>query len=146
MAQILPPGTQVRPKKLLFALLFLPFLGYSQDVPQQQNQVYAEIVGIERSFSPKLNIHIDFGEETSFSTAENDKIMDAETGKPKKFNSMVNAMNFMGTMGWEFTQAYIVTISGTNIYHWIIKRKLTETESQNFLPTARKDLIKPATY
>lgn len=40
-----------------------------------------------------------------------------ETGKNIVFNSMVDAMNFMGKLGWEFEQAYVVTMGGQNVYH-----------------------------
>lgn len=42
-------------------------------------------------------------------------------------------MNFMGELGWEFEQAYIVTIgSGTsaqNVYHWLLSRYLSDEEA-----------------
>ena len=53
-------------------------------------------------------------------------------GDPIKFNSMVDAMNYMGRIGWEFTQAYVITIGKQNVYHWLLKKKLeTEPTSQH---------------
>jgi hypothetical protein len=36
---------------------------------------------------------------------------------------MVDALNYMGEKGWEFVQAYVVTISNQNVYHWLLKKK-----------------------
>lgn len=41
-----------------------------------------------------------------------------------KFNSMIDALNYMGTQGWEFVQAYAITMGNTNVYHFLMKRNL----------------------
>jgi hypothetical protein len=64
---------------------------------------------------------MDFGQSTKLMT--DTRYKDPETGKVVKFNSMVDAMNFMGKNGWEFTQAYIVTSGNQNVYHWLLKRQ-----------------------
>lgn len=53
------------------------------------------------------------------------KIVD-QNGKEMKFNSMVDAMNYMGTLGWEFEQAYVVTIGQQNVYHWLMSKLVDE--------------------
>ena len=53
----------------------------------------------------------------------------------KKFNSMVDAMNWMGSMGWEFVQAYVVTVGNQNVYHWLLKKNL-----KNMSPEERASL------
>ncbi len=35
---------------------------------------------------------------------------------------MVDAMNYMGKRGWEFEQAYVVTIGNQNVYHWLLSK------------------------
>lgn len=42
--------------------------------------------------------------------------------KNKSFNSMVDGMNYMGKDGWEFVQAYVVTLGNQNVYHWLLKK------------------------
>lgn len=32
--------------------------------------------------------------------------------------------NWMGAMGWEFQQAYVVTMGNTNVYHWLLKKNI----------------------
>jgi len=37
---------------------------------------------------------------------------------------MIDAMNFMGAKGWEFVQAYVVTVGKQNVYHWLLKKEI----------------------
>ena len=50
--------------------------------------------------------------------------MDESTGKPKVFNSMVDALNYMGSMGWNFEQAYVITMGNQNVYHFLLSQKI----------------------
>lgn len=95
---------------------------------QQKNYVYCELVGTGKLFSTKVNVQADFGQQTSFWKGV-DYIKDAD-GKRINFNSMVDAMNFMGTQGWEFVQAYVVTTSNQNVYHWLLKREIDQEQTK----------------
>ena len=86
--------------------------------------VYCELVGTAKVLSKKVTVEIDYGQEQKF--FERSQIIDETTGKPRVFNSMVDGLNYMGTEGWEFTQAYVVTVGNTNVYHWLLKRKKDE--------------------
>lgn len=66
-------------------------LSFAQVAPKF---VYAEIVGESRLFSTKVTVSIDYGQSTSF--FENTKVKN-EDGSNRKFNSMVDAMNYMGS-------------------------------------------------
>ena len=91
-----------------------------------KNYVYCEILGTGSLFSTKVKIDIDYGQEVSF--WNQDRRLKDENGKSVKFNSMVDALNYMGTLGWEFVQAYVVTVPSMggqqNVYHWLLKREL----------------------
>ncbi len=59
-----------------------------------------------------------------------------EDGKPISFNSMVDAMNYMGSLGWKFEQAYVVSMpstmgGGQNVYHWLLSKSISEDENIN---------------
>jgi hypothetical protein len=93
------------------------------------NYTYCEILGTGGLFSTKVKIDIDYGQEVSF--WNQDRRLKDEQGKSIKFNSMVDALNYMGTLGWEFVQAYVVTSSAglggqQNVYHWLLKRELSK--------------------
>jgi prophage tail gpP-like protein len=74
----------------------------------------------------KVTISIDFGQETSFWQQHAQKQLVDAQGREMKFNSMVDAMNYMGSLGWEFEQAYVVTVGQQNVYHWLMSKLVDE--------------------
>lgn len=87
------------------------------------SKIYCELLGTQALLSKKVTVSVDFGQRSKLFS--NDTLVD-ENGKAIVFNSMVDAMNYMGSLGWEFEQAYIVTIgsgsSATNVYHWLLSK------------------------
>lgn len=116
-------------KKIIFASLLFLSIGFSTTLFGQTNPdenddsryIYCELVGIQKFLSTKVNVSVDYGEERSF--FQDTRMRDEQTGKVQSFNSMVDALNYMGNDGWEFVQAYVVTIGQQNVYHWMLKKK-----------------------
>ena len=115
-------------KAIRFTLLILiigtPLLIFGQVTPKF---VYCEILGTEKILSTKVTISVDFGQKMKFFA---DNRMKEEAGKPLVFNSMIDALNFMGKQGWEFAQAYAVTISNQNVYHYLMKKPFDELDDE----------------
>ena len=89
----------------------------------QSNFQYCELVGTAKFMSlTKVQVSIDYGEDTKLFA--DTRIKNDETGKVEDFNSMVDALNYMGQDGWEFVQAYVVTSGNQNIYRWLLRRKI----------------------
>lgn len=110
---------------ILFLLISLSNSTYGQtatDTTTTPKFVYCELVGMAKLFSTKVTVSVDYGEERSF--FQDTRMRDDQTGKVTSFNSMVDALNYMGTKGWVFEQAYIVTTSNQNVYHWLLKKKI----------------------
>jgi hypothetical protein len=82
--------------------------------------------------SNKVTVQIDFGQVQKFFS--DNRYKDPATGKPFVFNSMIDALNFMGKDGWEFVQAYVVTEGGgttaQNVYHFLLKKQTLLIEKQ----------------
>ena len=115
-------------KKLLFVLV-LAFIGqqvFSQtvnDVPIKDIDVaYVQIVGYSKLMSTKLNISIDFGQATNIWTKGAKTVVKDENGKMMKFNSMIDALNFMNDNGYKFETAYAFAIGNQNVYHFLLKK------------------------
>ncbi len=56
------------------------------------------------------------------------------------FNSMIDAMNYMGNNGWEFVQAYAVAQEKGSTTYWILKKdvsKFTEEEQKAILESIK---------
>jgi hypothetical protein len=68
----------------------------------------------------KIKIEIDFGQHKNYT---DNLYKDPSTGKPMVFNSVVDALNFMGKDGWEFVQEYTEGDRQIGIiYHFILKK------------------------
>ena len=108
-------------KKILLVFYFI--LGCT--LSHAQGRTYCELVGTQNLLG-KTIVSIDFGQVSLFS----DNRMVDENGNVLKFNSMVDAMNYMGALGWEFEQAYVVTHnygkSATNVYHWLLSKPYSD--------------------
>lgn len=136
-------------RKRLFFLLALFLIGATQ-INAQESPVdtsdyiwsYAQLVGTSKLLSNKVNVEIDYGQESKMWTFQDDRIIDPATGKAKSFNSMVDAMNFMGALGWEFIQAYVVTVNNQNVYHWLLKIRVRKNEAGKFIPLTKYELLK----
>lgn len=94
------------------------------DLPIKDIDVeYVQIVGTSRLFSTKLTIQIDFGQRTKFFSSGKETILKDEDGKALDFNSMIDALNFMSKNGFEFVNAYVITVSSQNVYHYLLRNK-----------------------
>ena len=85
-------------------------------------KVYCELVGTQATPLSKAAISVDFGQRM-----RGDVLVDDE-GKPLKFNSMIDAMNYMAQRGWEFEAAYPVG-KGDLTYHWLLSKTITNGKS-----------------
>lgn len=113
-------------KKLILFMMFASLAIFMN--AQNERKVYCELVGVQKGmFSTKVTVNIDFGQDVRFIHQANQRLVD-ENGEIIVFNSMVDAMNHMGTLGWEFEQAYVVTTGQQNVYHWLLSKKVTSDE------------------
>jgi len=124
-------------KRILLTLSCTCLLGLSaafaqtvNDIPLKEVDVeYIQIVGTSKLLSNKVTIEIDFGQENKFWSAKDTQVKD-ENGKLVVFNSMIDALNFMGKNGYEFVDAYTITVSNQNVYHYMMRRKNALTARQ----------------
>lgn len=119
----------------LIVLMNLAFTVYAQE---NIHRVYCELIGLGKFMSSKVVVTVDFGQDDHGWDA---RIVD-EKGKSISFNSMVDAMNYMGKLGWEFEQAYVVTESKQNVYHWLLGKDVSDNEVINEGFKTRKDVEK----
>ncbi|MHA3788339.1 hypothetical protein ACX0HA_09035 [Flavobacterium hauense] len=114
-------------KLLIAALLLCAPIAYCQtvnDVPIKDIKVeYVQIVGTSKMMSTKLNIQLDFGQKTGFFSGGKEQLVKDASGNKLEFNSMIDALNFMGENGYEFISAYAAEFSGQNVYHYLLRKK-----------------------
>ena len=88
---------------------------------------YCQIIATPRLLSNKVTIDIDFGEKKSIWRDNKLKTYD---GRLRKFNTVIDALNFMGTDGWIFINAYPVSFGATVIYHFAFKKEFMLSDVQ----------------
>lgn len=106
----------------------------------QTQKSYCQIVGTAKGLKQnEVTVAIDFGQEDAMrknalgGSAHRNRLVD-ESGKPLVFNSMVDAMNFMASLGWKFEAAYVISqpnpMGGTqHVYHWLLSKDIAAGES-----------------
>lgn len=119
--------------KKLFVVMIVLFSyakGFSQEDPMKVEQ-YCEVVATPRLLSTKVTIDIDYGEERS---VWRDNRLKEENGRLKKFNSVIDALNYMGKEGWKLVNAFPVNTSGSSasisfVYHYVFKKSFLKSET-----------------
>ena len=119
--------------------LFLLFIGvliinfsYAQEAEKlskkNAKEEYCMVLAKSKLLSTKVNIEVDFGQAWSF-WKDKRSLKDAN-GKKLNFNSVIDALNYMSSEGWEFVNAYAIETDGQNVYHYVMKRNLTNEDKQ----------------
>ena len=106
-------------KKIL--LLFVATIICATISANNPHKVFCELVGKQKFLSAKCTVEIDMGQNPY----ENSKLVD-ERGKKITFNSMIDAMNYMGRLGWDFEQAYVIAGENENVFHWLLSKEIVE--------------------
>lgn len=113
-------------KTILFLLMLAALTSFAQDSTYVEQYCRLEIR--ERALSNKVVIDVDFGESRRLF---NDyRLRDEETGKLKKFNSVIDALNYMGSQGWSLVNAFQINSAKTTSpsYEYILKKTFRRTD------------------
>jgi hypothetical protein len=104
----------------------LTYNGFSQTVNgvpiKDIDAEYVQIMGTPVLLKNKLRILIDFGQYSKSLSTKEQVIIDSD-GKRMQFNSMIEALNFMNANGYEFLQAYGVSINNNETEHYYLLRR-----------------------
>ena len=113
-------------KKFLFIILLavsIQSFGQSEEKVEQ----YCRLVATGVVLSNKVTIDVDFGEQRKLFTDR--RLRDETTGKLKKFNSITDALNYMGTQGWTLVNAFPQTGTvNSPEYHFYFKKQFSRAE------------------
>lgn len=112
----------------MFTIAF--FMSIALAAPAQDSTMveqYCKMVVSGRVLSPKVNIDLDFGEERKLFGGDT-RLRDDLTGKLKKFNSTIDALNYMGAHGWVLVNAFPMKEVDSFIYHYYFKKLFKKSE------------------
>jgi hypothetical protein len=115
--------------KKAFVFIFIQMLAIASFAQSDTTKIeqYCQIIVTPRLFSNKVTIDVDFGEEKSFWA---DNRLRTYDGKFQKFNTVVDALNFMGKEGWIFINAYPVFNGNIDIYHFAFRKQFSRVDMQ----------------
>ena len=114
-------------KSIIFTAILLASIASFAQSDSSKIEQYCQVIATPRLLSNKVTIDIDFGEQKSIWADNRLKTYD---GKLKKFNTIIDALNFMGREGWVFINAYPVNLGGTEVYHFAFKKQIAKAELQ----------------
>lgn len=116
-------------KKAFSAGIFLlvSFTSFSQTDTSKIEQ-YCQLIATPRLLSNKVTVDVDLGEEKSF---WRDNRLKTYEGTFRKFNSVIDALNFMGKEGWVFVNAYPVRYNQGEIYHFGFRKLFPKSEVES---------------
>jgi uncharacterized protein YoxC len=86
---------------------------------------YCMVSAIGKLLSSKVTISVDFGE--SLSLWKDNRIKDEITGKVKNFNSVIDALNYMGSQGWKYVNSLLLG-NGPYVYQYIFRKEFPKEE------------------
>ena len=114
--------------KYILVLSLLMSLSYSQTIDginvKDIDVEYMQIVGTTGFLTNKVSITLDYGQTAAGKLFGKGKmVVKDKDGKRMKFNSMIDALNFLGTNGYDFVDAYAITIGNNNVYHYMMRKR-----------------------
>jgi len=114
-------------KIIAIVCLLIAFKSNAQDTSKVEQ--YCEVVATPRLLSNRVTIDIDYGETRSI--WKDNRIRD-EKGKLIKFNTLVDALNYMGTNGWKLVNAF-PAYTATNappVYHYVFRKEFLKKDTE----------------
>lgn len=108
---------------LLFVLMTVVFSANSQtvDVPDGKYEVFCDVMGTGVGFGVKAKL--DMGR----SKTNDDYEYIYENGKKKKFNSMMEVLDYMAKRGWRLHSTFVETQSAAqNVLHFLMVKNVSD--------------------
>lgn len=101
-------------------ILAHPAAAQSETTEVSRTEEYCTVLATSNLLGTKVSITIDKGQEVKL--FKNTGAVRDDEGKLKKFNTVIDALNYMNEDGWIFVDAYVVTVGQQNVYHYMMKR------------------------
>jgi len=115
-------------KKIIIILCFLISFKSNAQLDTSKVEQYCEVVATPRLLSTRVTIDVDYGEARSI---WKDSRLKNENGKLVKFNTLVDALNYMGKNGWKLVNAF-PAYTGSNsaaVYHYVFRKEFLKRDT-----------------
>lgn len=123
-----------------FIILLIALSSNLLTYSQEPKFVYCQLIASEKFLSNKVHVELDFGQKMKYFA---DNRLKDEKGKPIVFNTNVDAMNFMGKQGWEFSQITMVAVpsglgASTLVYVTVMKKLFSDLDEETKMEYLKK--------
>jgi hypothetical protein len=130
-------------KKLAFLFVtscFITAISAQNNNNTKVIEQYCSLNIMPRLLSSKVNIDIDYGNPRKLFSFKDNRVKD-DNGKAKKFNTAVEALNYMSAQGWKLVNAMALSEGGNAVYRYIMRREIviTADEQKRIEEEADKD-------
>ncbi len=99
---------------------------YGQDTTKVEQ--YCEVTVESRSsFSSKVVIKVDYGQERN--TWKNNWLKD-DAGNLQKFNSPVDAINYISRKGWKLVNAVVIGQGAESVHYYVFKKEFNKADTE----------------
>ena len=112
-------------KNIILAIVLVVSLNSFSQTDTAKIEQYCEVIATPRLLNNKVTLEVNYGEEKSY---WRDARLKNDYGKLKKFNTVIDALNYMGKEGWAFVNAYPVNIGDAQVYHYGFKKLFSRSE------------------
>jgi hypothetical protein len=121
-------------KKVLWLIVCLMTMVLSVNAQSNETQeTYCMIVGTQKFMSSKCTFTIDYGQATRFMDGDRKMKMVDENGETIKFNSLMDACNYLASLDWVLVNAYAMGDSKQgSCYHYVFKKIINKGEEVKF--------------
>lgn len=120
-------------KKILWLIVCLMTMVSVNAQECETQETYCMIVGTQKFMSSKCTFTIDYGQSTRFlDGATKMKLVD-ENGETIKFNSLMDACNYLASLDWVLVNAYaMIDNKQGSCYHYVFKKVIKKGDTIHF--------------
>ncbi len=98
----------------------------AQEVATNKQFNYCELVCKKKLLSNKVKCFMDYGQHTTIANEKRKMKLKDEEGKVLKFESNIDALNYLGLQGWEVIDTYYITIKKDTYFGYLLKQEVKE--------------------
>ena len=85
-------------------------------------EIFCDLISTRKFLGREENITIDYGTRDSLWTS--DKMFSLVPSDLKKYNSVIDALNYMGSEGWQEISSYSTSHNSYIIKHYVLKKEI----------------------
>lgn len=128
-------------KKLIVFMFLVCCINANAQNNEGKRPVYCNVMGYTTWGFGKIKVQLDMGDITR--TKGYDAIYEAN-GKKKKFNTMMEVLNYMGERGWKAIGTYYITESPHHhVVHYLMEKWISDESERKEGLILKEDLSDP---